>query len=125
MPVPVISVAQMREWEKVTWASGQTEGAVMRRAGDAVARQAERMTKGGDRIVVLAGKGHNGDDARLAAEAMRAQRQVEVVGVLDPEAVAAEIPKLVAAHPALLIDGLFGIGLNRPLARPWINSAGC
>jgi hydroxyethylthiazole kinase-like uncharacterized protein yjeF len=119
MPVPVISVAQMREWEKVTWASGQTEEAVMRRAGDAVARQAERMTKRGERIIVLAGKGHNGDDARFAAEATR-ERRVEVVRVLDPEAVAAEIPKLVAAHPALFIDGLFGIGLNRPLARPWI-----
>jgi len=119
MPVPVISVAQMREWEKVTWASGQTEEAVMRRAGDAVARQAERMTKSGERIIVLAGKGHNGDDARFAAEATR-ERRVEVVRVLDPEAVAAEIPKLVTTHPALFIDGLFGIGLNRPLARPWI-----
>ena len=119
MPVPVISVAQMREWEKVTWASGQSEEAVMRRAGDAVARQAERMTKRGERIVVLAGKGHNGDDARFAAEGTR-ERKVEVVRVLDPDAVAAEIPKLVATNPALLIDGLFGIGLNRPLARPWI-----
>src|SRR5688572_26839262 len=119
MPVPVISVAQMREWEKVTWASGQSEEAVMRRAGDAVARQAERMTKSGDRIIVLAGKGHNGDDARFAAEGTR-ERKVEVVSVIDPEAVAAEIPKLVAMNPALFIDGLFGIGLNRPLARPWI-----
>jgi len=119
MPVPVISVAQMREWEKVTWASGQSEEAVMRRAGDAVARQAERMTKRGERIIVLAGKGHNGDDARFAAEGTR-ERKVEVVRVLDPEAVAAEIPKLVATNPALFIDGLFGIGLNRPMARPWI-----
>ncbi len=119
MPVPVISVAQMREWEKVTWASGQSEGAVMRRAGDAVARQAERMTKRGERIIVLAGKGHNGDDARFAAEATR-ERQVQVVRVLDPELVAAEIPNLITPDAALFIDGLFGIGLNRPLARPWI-----
>jgi NAD(P)H-hydrate repair Nnr-like enzyme with NAD(P)H-hydrate epimerase domain len=87
MPVPVISVAQMREWEKVTWASGQSEEAVMRRAGEAIARQAERMTKRGERIIVLAGKGHNGDDARFAAEGMR-ERKVEVVRVVDPEAVA-------------------------------------
>ena len=119
MPVPVISVAQMREWEKVTWASGQSEEAVMRRAGDAVARQAERMTKSGDRIIVLAGKGHNGDDARFAAEGTQG-RKVEVVSVVDPEAVAAEIPKLVSANPSLFIDGLFGIGLNRPMARSWI-----
>jgi ADP-dependent NAD(P)H-hydrate dehydratase / NAD(P)H-hydrate epimerase len=119
MPVPVISVAQMREWEKVTWASGQSEEAVMRRAGDAVARQAERMTKRGERIIVLAGKGHNGDDARFAAEGTR-ERRVEIVRVVDPEAVTAEIPKLIATNPVLFIDGLFGIGLNRPLARPWI-----
>src|SRR5687767_11220135 len=119
MPVPVISVAQMREWEKVTWASGQTEEAVMRRAGEAVAGQAERMTKTGDVILVFAGKGHNGDDARFAAEYMR-QRHVEVVRVTDPEAVTTAIPKYTARNPALLVDGLFGIGLNRPLARAWM-----
>jgi NAD(P)H-hydrate epimerase len=119
MPVPVISVAQMREWEKVTWASGQTEEAVMRRAGEAVARQAERMTKTGDVILVFAGKGHNGDDARFAAEYMR-ERQVEVVRVTDPEAITTAIPKYTAWNPALIIDGLFGIGLNRPLARAWL-----
>ena len=31
MPVPVINVAQMREWEKATWAGGQTEAEVIRR----------------------------------------------------------------------------------------------
>jgi ADP-dependent NAD(P)H-hydrate dehydratase / NAD(P)H-hydrate epimerase len=103
MPVPVISVAQMREWEKVTWASGQTEEAVMRRAGEAAARQAERMTKAGDVILVFAGKGHNGDDARFAAEYMR-ERQVEVVRVTDPEAVTTAIPKYTARNPAIIID---------------------
>src|SRR5687768_2076168 len=119
MPVPVISVAQMREWEKVTWASGQNEEAVMRRAGEAVARQAERMTKPGERIVVLAGKGHNGDDARLARESIR-QREVKLLRVFDAEIVAKQLPELLAPKPALIIDGLFGIGLNRPLARPWL-----
>jgi NAD(P)H-hydrate epimerase len=119
MPVPVISVAQMREWEKVTWASGQTEEAVMRRAGEAVARQAERMTQSGERILVLAGKGHNGDDARFAAEHIK-DRQVEVVRVADPDDIVSEIARLTAAKPALIIDGLFGIGLNRALALPWI-----
>ena len=62
MPVPVITVAQMREWEKVTWSSGATEDAVMRNAGGAVARCAERMTAEGDFILFLAGKGHNGGE---------------------------------------------------------------
>ncbi|MCI0748199.1 MAG: NAD(P)H-hydrate dehydratase [Verrucomicrobia subdivision 3 bacterium] len=118
MPFPVISVAQMREWEKVTWASGQTEQAVMRRAGDAVARTAERMTKVGDRILVLAGKGHNGEDARFAAASIK-ERTAQLVPVFDPDLVIREFSPLLSPAPALIIDGLFGIGLNRPLARPW------
>ena len=53
MPVPVISVAQMREWEKATWHSGQTEEVVMRQAGRAVARVAECMTREGDLLLAL------------------------------------------------------------------------
>ena len=33
MPVPVISIAQMREWEKSTWVSGQSEAEVIGRVG--------------------------------------------------------------------------------------------
>lgn len=119
MPVPVISVAQMREWEKVTWASGQTEDAVMRQAGEAIARQAERMTKAGELVVVFAGKGHNGDDARFASESIRG-RQVESVRVFDAEAITRRMPELLARKPSLIVDGLFGIGLNRALALPWV-----
>jgi len=36
MPLPIISVAQMREWEKATWASGQTEAFVIEQAGAVV-----------------------------------------------------------------------------------------
>jgi ADP-dependent NAD(P)H-hydrate dehydratase / NAD(P)H-hydrate epimerase len=118
--VPVISVAQMREWEKVTWASGQTEEAVMRQAGEAIARCAERMTKPGEVILILAGKGHNGDDARFAGEYLR-ERDVKLVRVFDPEAVTRQWPELLSSKPALVIDGLFGIGLNRSLASPWLH----
>lgn len=119
MAVPVISVAQMREWEKVTWASGQSEEAVMRKAGEAVARRAETLTRAGERIVVLAGKGHNGDDARFASEYIQG-REVELVRVSDPEAVVGQLAELLARKPSLMVDGLFGIGLNRPLALPWL-----
>ena len=119
MPLPIISVAQMREWEKATWASGQTESAVIQQAGKAVARKAERITKPGDFIVVLAGKGHNGDDARVAAEAI-ANREVQLVRVIDPNSASAQITPLIARKPALVIDGLFGIGLNRSLGLDWM-----
>jgi hydroxyethylthiazole kinase-like uncharacterized protein yjeF len=119
MPVPVISVAQMREWEKATWASGQSEEAVMRRAGEAVARRAEQFTPAGELILVFAGKGHNGDDARFAAESISG-RDVHLLRVTDPELTASQLPSLLTRQPALIIDGLFGIGLNRPLAHNWI-----
>ena len=38
MPVPVINIAQMREWESATWATGQTEAEVIRRVGEKVAQ---------------------------------------------------------------------------------------
>ena len=47
----------MREWETITWASGQSEQAVMLRAGQAVARRAAALTQPGDSILVLAGSG--------------------------------------------------------------------
>lgn len=120
MASPVISVAQMREWEKVTWASGQTEEAVIQRAGQAVARKAEALTQPGDRILVLAGKGHNGDDAMVAAESITA-RQVTSLRVVEPEAVTRQLDQLAQSRPALVVDGLFGIGLNRPLSAAWIH----
>jgi len=56
MAVPVISVAQMREWEKATWATGQTEAAVIRRVGEIVARRALRLTQAGDLVLIVAAK---------------------------------------------------------------------
>lgn len=119
MPAPVITVAQMREWEKVSWASGQVEQAVMRQAGRCVARRAEQLTRPGELILVLAGKGHNGDDAAFAAEYI-SEREVRLIRVADPEAASKEINEVLDRRPALIVDGLFGIGLNRSLSERWI-----
>lgn len=77
MPVPVISVAQMRAWEQASWAAGRSPEAVIARAGAQVARLARQMTCPATRILVLAGKGHNGDDARQAVPHLGA-RPVEI-----------------------------------------------
>jgi len=119
MPIPVITVAQMRGWEKATWAAGQTENEVIRRVGRTIAQRALQLTQPGQLILLLAGKGHNGDDARAAREHL-ADRQVELLNVAVPET---DLPKLDAAlakRPALVVDSLFGIGLNCPLDEPWI-----
>ena len=66
MPVPVISVAQMREWENASWAAGRSPAAVIKNVGRSLARRALDLTLPGDTILILAGRGHNGDDARAA-----------------------------------------------------------
>ncbi|MBI5388703.1 MAG: NAD(P)H-hydrate dehydratase [Verrucomicrobia bacterium] len=118
MPVPIITVAQMREWERATWASGQTEQAVIARVGEIAARYALRLTRVGDTVLILAGKGHNGDDARLAQPHLNGRR-VELINVAEPKAALAPVTAALEHRPALVIDGLFGIGLNRPLDADW------
>ncbi len=119
MPVPVITVAQMREWEKATWLIGTTEAEVIGHVGELIGRRARALTRSGDFILVLAGKGHNGDDARMAQPHL-AEREVQVLQVLDPAEAGRELEALLEQGPALLIDGLFGIGLDRPLSAEWV-----
>src|SRR5687767_9607173 len=66
MSVPVITVEQMRQWEDASWDAGRAEADVIENVGRAVANVALRMTREDDRILILAGKGHNGEDARHA-----------------------------------------------------------
>jgi ADP-dependent NAD(P)H-hydrate dehydratase / NAD(P)H-hydrate epimerase len=120
MPTPVISLAQMREWEQANWAAGRTEADIIRRVGEVVARRALALTRSGDSILLLTGKGNNGADARAAREHLTGRR-VELLAVSQPQD---DLPKLEAAlagRPALIVDGLFGIGLDRPLDAGWIN----
>jgi NAD(P)H-hydrate epimerase len=108
----------MREWEKATWATGQTEAEVIRLVGKRLARRARKLTGNDDLILILAGKGHNGDDARAAREFIE-DRRVKLLELLLPETDLLPLEMALRERPALIIDGLFGIGLNRPLAEPW------
>src|SRR6266436_8349296 len=119
MPAPVINISQMREWEKATWASGQTEGAVISLVGQSVARQALHLTKPQDLILILAGKGHNGEDARSAREHL-VDRRVDFLNIKDPAADLSKLDASLSLNPALIVDGLFGIGINRPLSPEWV-----
>lgn len=118
MPVPVVSVAQMREWEQGSWAAGRSQTEVIGRAGQAVAARALQLTAPEDRILVLAGKGHNGDDARCAQPHL-VDRKVRMLSIADPAHAQPEVEGLLAKKPALIIDGLFGIGLKRDLDPAW------
>lgn len=118
MAVPVLTVAQMREWEAATWRGGQTEAEVIHAVGRAVAERILSLTAAGDFILLLVGRGHNGDDVRAAREHLAGRR----VELLDANPPAETLPLLETAlrkNPALVVDGLFGIGLNRPLDEAW------
>ena len=108
----------MREWEQATWATGQTEAEVIRRVGKRIARRARKLTGDDEVILILAGKGHNGDDARAAKEFLD-DRKVKTLELLLPDTDLLPLEMALKEKPALIIDGLFGIGLNRPLSEPW------
>src|SRR5438034_5495801 len=100
MPISEISIAQMRDWEKATWAAGQTEAEVIRRVGKCVAVHALRLTRAGDSILVLAGIGHNGEDARCARDHL-AGRRTDVLDVTDPAADFSKLEALLSLRPGL------------------------
>lgn len=119
MSLPVISVQQMRDWERATWAAGQTVSAVIQRVGKIIATRVLQLTQTDDKILILGGKGHNGDDARAAIRHL-SRRKVDVIEARDANIALKKI-SLHCRHekPALIVDGLFGIGLNRPLNSDW------
>jgi len=109
----------MRAWEKLSWEQGRRESEVIASAGGCVAARAVQMTPPGGLIGILAGRGHNGDDARQTAFQL-SDREAIVIEVSSPDAAREELARLLVRHPVLLIDGLFGIGLNRELSSAWV-----
>ena len=118
MPLPILSVAQVRDWEKRTWDAGIAVDSVIEQAGQAVARLASQVTQSGDFILLLAGKGNNGSDTRIAAEHL-GDRQVKILDITDPAEDLAVLHHHLQEDPVLVVDGLFGIGLNRDLDEHW------
>ncbi len=108
----------MRALEQATWQAGEREEAVIARVGQFVAERARRLTRAGDQLLLLAGKGHNGDDVRQARPHLK-DRLVELLEITDPVQGLPQLARALETRPALVIDGLFGIGLNRPLDDGW------
>ena len=136
IPADIITVAQMRAAEAAAMARGRTGFALMQQAGEAVALQAAGMVPPGARIDVLCGPGNNGGDGLVAARALRdrgfAPRVARLGEARTPDAAEAARawdglvePTLPPGNPALIIDALFGAGLNRAptgLAAAWIEA---
>ena len=119
MPLPVISVSQMRDWEERTWGEGVELGAVMEKAGLCLSKAILSSTEPGDFVLLLAGKGNNGGDTRIASEQLR-DRDVLLIAITNPRDAFNKLEQTLQKRPALIVDGLFGIGLNRELDAGWV-----
>jgi len=102
---PIYLTEDIRRMEHAAGA----DAALMERAGAAAAELA--LTLAGDKgkdVLVLAGPGNNGGDARVVAERLKEKFfRVHVASQVD------QIPQ---KSWGLVIDGLFGIGLARDVA---------
>ena len=128
----ILTAAETRAAEARAIEAGSSVERLMERAGRAVAEAALRLA-GPVGALVLCGPGNNGGDGYVAACHLRASGvKVRVAALRPPRSDAARaaaeawdgpIEALAGAAPApLLIDGLFGTGLRRPL-EPEIEAA--
>lgn len=114
--IPVLTPDQMRVADAAALASVRDGAVFIARAGRAVAQVARTMMGGtyGRRVVVIAGKGHNGDDGRVAARWLADWGAH--VRVLDATGAAGEF--LEPRGTDLVIDAAFGIGFRGEWSPP-------
>ncbi|OHC69644.1 MAG: bifunctional ADP-dependent (S)-NAD(P)H-hydrate dehydratase/NAD(P)H-hydrate epimerase [Rhodocyclales bacterium GWA2_65_20] len=145
MPAVILRTSLLRAVEARFLADADPP--LMERAGAAAAAVAAAMLAAGGAVLVVAGPGNNGGDAFVVARLLKEAGHEPVVVFagtaekLPADAGAAlaawqraggEILPEIPTHPfALAVDGLFGIGITRPLAGRYaelvgrINSLGC
>ena len=106
MPQPVYLTEDIRRIEQ---AAGNVSPSLMERAGAAAAELAATLPPDtGKDVLVLAGPGNNGGDAMVVVRILKERFfRVSVAKKLE------EIPKNTSWN--LIVDGLFGIGLTRPV----------
>lgn len=136
------TVAEIREIEHAALAA-LPPGTLMQRAGQSAAKAALELSArpfGDAKVLVLAGPGNNGGDALEAACRLeQAGMQVTVLHDADPAtqsidarqalqrardnsvrfADPSDLSGISSIHWTLVVDGIFGIGLMRPLAGAW------
>lgn len=132
--VRIVTAAQMRQIEQEAFASGVSQPALMRRAGEAVAARA-LVTLADPRrasVLVLVGPGNNGGDGLVVAEALAdagvrdvrpwLYRREGLRGAPVAAALLDRLPPLdtggltrAIAEADLIIDALYGIGARDEL----------
>src|SRR5713226_2992755 len=124
----VLTTAEMERADRLTIAAGTPGFALMLSAGQAVSEAAMDLVEAGP-IVVVAGRGNNGGDGFVAAAELAARgREVSVILLCERDSLQGDAasaargwkypvlpfnPQAIG-RPALIIDALFGAGLNRP-----------
>jgi hydroxyethylthiazole kinase-like uncharacterized protein yjeF len=125
----VLTTTEMERADRLTIAAGTPGFALMMSAGQAVAEAAMDLVGEGP-IVVVAGRGNNGGDGFVAAAELAARgRDVSVILLCERDSLQGDAalaargwkypvlpcnPQAIG-KPALIIDALFGAGLNRPV----------
>ncbi|CAM5376448.1 Bifunctional NAD(P)H-hydrate repair enzyme OS=Afipia felis OX=1035 GN=nnr PE=3 SV=1 [Afipia felis] len=123
----LLSVTEMTSADALAVKAGVASFALMQHAGQAVAAAAQRLAPSGD-IVVVAGPGNNGGDGFVAAADLAARgRNVTVALLGKRDALKGDAARAAKAwhgpvlpfvpgslgRPALIVDALFGAGLDR------------
>jgi ADP-dependent NAD(P)H-hydrate dehydratase / NAD(P)H-hydrate epimerase len=125
----VLTTAEMEHADRLTIAAGTPGFALMMGAGQAVAEAAMELVDEGP-IMVVAGPGNNGGDGFVAAAELAARgREVSVILLCERDSLQGDAasaakgwkypvlpfnPQAIG-KPALIVDALFGAGLNRPV----------
>ncbi|WOH69373.1 NAD(P)H-hydrate dehydratase [Bradyrhizobium sp. BWA-3-5] len=125
----VLTTTEMERADELTIAAGTPGFALMMSAGQAVAEAAMDLVEEGP-IAVVAGRGNNGGDGFVAAAELAARgRDVSVILLCERDSLQGDAalaargwkypvlpfnPQAIG-KPALIIDALFGAGLNRPV----------
>src|SRR5437667_482192 len=125
----VLTTAEMERADQLTIAAGTRGFALMLSAGQAVAEAAMDLVEEGP-VVVVAGRGNNGGDGFWAAAELAARgREVSVVLLCERDSLQGDAASAARGwkypvlpfnpqalgKPALIVDALFGAGLNRPV----------
>jgi hydroxyethylthiazole kinase-like uncharacterized protein yjeF len=123
----ILTTAEMEHADRLAIAAGTPGFALMMSAGQAIAQVAMDLVEEGP-IIVVAGRGNNGGDGFVAAAELAARgREVSVILLCERDILAGDAasaargwkypvlpfnPQAIG-RPALIIDALFGAGLNR------------
>ncbi|PVB62826.1 bifunctional ADP-dependent NAD(P)H-hydrate dehydratase/NAD(P)H-hydrate epimerase [Labrenzia sp. 011] len=143
----LLTPEEMGQADRMTISGGVPGIELMERAGQAVARGAANMLTDTARISVLCGPGNNGGDGFIAARCLAASGHTVEVRLLKPPEVLKgdaleafrrmDLPYSVVpqeeggvtdlgdelSRAELIVDALFGAGLDRPLSGPALTLA--